>query len=177
MLPNGRMHILLLPGAGLSSLGPDTHPAPRSRRGSPGRFCCMSPAAERWQQRASEAAYCHATPNITCTHAPGPASMIHNPKPEAVVNTKTNFSRNLHSHSPATGRFEVPRSTRPRRATRAPIEPILLKFLAPDAHWAMGRRFDVLQRCPAAPLPRRAPFLTSTACDASVCGSPLRPLD
>ena len=56
----------------------------------------MSPAAERWQQRASEAAYCHATPNITCTHAPGPASMIHNPKPEAVVNTKTNFSRNLH---------------------------------------------------------------------------------
>ena len=26
VLPNGRMHILLLPGAGLSSLGPDTHP-------------------------------------------------------------------------------------------------------------------------------------------------------
>ena len=114
----------------------------------------MSPAAERWQQRASEAAYFHATPNMACTHAPGPASMMHNPNPEVETLTKTNFSRNL--HSPATGRFEVPRSTRPRRATRAPIEPILLKFLASDAHWVMCRRSDVLQRCPAASLPRRA---------------------
>ena len=51
----------------------------------------MFPAAERWEQRVSEAAYLHATPNLACTHAPGPASMIDNPNPEAVVNTKTNF--------------------------------------------------------------------------------------
>ena len=43
MLPNGLMHVLLLPVSGLSSLGPDTHPG-RDAFGGVGS-CCMSPAA------------------------------------------------------------------------------------------------------------------------------------
>ena len=64
-----------------------------------------------------------------------------------------------------------------RWAGEAPIESFLLILFAIRLQMVIARQLRVPAHAYAAPLPRRAPFLTSTACDASVRGSPLRPLD